>query len=47
MTGELIALAYRHAHDIKRVVADLGAVQKFIRPTASGRSARSSSSTAP
>ena len=26
------AFAYRHSNDIKRVVAELGAVQKFIRP---------------
>ena len=26
------AFAYRHSNDIKRVCADLGAVQKFIRP---------------
>jgi transposase InsO family protein len=26
------ALAYRHSHDVKRVIAALGATQKFIRP---------------
>ena len=36
------AFAYRHCHDLKRVCADLQAVQKFIRPHCRGRTARSS-----
>jgi len=41
------AFAYRHSNDLKRVCADLGAKQKFIKPHAPGRTARSSASTAP